>query len=33
MARDGRAHFQDVGDCGLRAEDQPGVGLDVGVFI
>lgn len=33
VAREQRTHFEDVGDSGLRAEDQPGVGLDVGIFI
>lgn len=32
VARAGRTHLEDVGHSGLRAEDQPGVGLDVGVF-
>lgn len=32
MAGEGRAHLEDVGNSGLRSEDQPRVGLDVGVF-
>lgn len=32
VARDGRTHLEDVGNSGLCSEDQPRIGLDVGVL-
>lgn len=32
VAREGYTHLEDIGDSGLRAEDQPRIGLDVGIF-
>lgn len=32
VAREGHTHLEDVGDSGLRSEDQPRVGLDIGIF-
>lgn len=32
VAREGYTHLEDIGDSGLRSEDQPRIGLDVGIF-
>lgn len=31
-ASEGRAHLEDIGDGGLCPQDQPRIGLDVGIF-
>lgn len=32
VAKEGPTHLEDVSDSGLCAEDQPRIGLNVGVF-
>lgn len=32
VASEGYTHLEDIGDSGLRSEDQPRIGLDVGIF-